>query len=366
MAPMDSSKHSASYQMMDEPRLSSHHNRLAHQRGSCFEQCGPYYEDLDNLTTAPLAALPSLTGVSSFVPESIGRQFEDVYEFVDGGTCGSGSSANVYQIRRRSDGRKFACKVFDCNGKEKLEQAINEAETMKALESSGDCRTGSSCIATCKDVFVRRTAPGRHRCRLYLVTDLMRGGHLREALEHRGSYTEEDSRTVMKQLLQALAFIHDAGVTHRDVKMENILLPSQLDPTNIKLFDFGFSATGTSSSPTMDRRCGSPFYVAPEILDRTGCYGNKVDIWSSGVVLFELLCGYPPYYDGHATTVREVLRAIRMVQPNMADPAWELVSGEARDLVQKLLTKNPKERLSAREALLHPWMLGIDARHPHQ
>ena len=305
-----------------------------------------------------MITLASLTNASGSCPEISGRQFEDVYKFVDGGKCGSGSSADVYQIRRRADGRMFACKVFDCNSKEKLEQAINEAETLKSLESSGACGTGS--IAMCRDIFIRRTAAGRsYRFRFYIVTDLMRGGHLRAALEQRGSYTEEDARTVMKQLLQALAFIHDVGVTHRDVKMENILLPSELDPTNVKLFDFEYSATRTSSSPTMDRRCGSPFCIAPEILDRSGNYGNKVDVWSSGVVLFELLCGYPPY--GHATTVREVLRAIRMDEPNTADPAWELVSGEAQDLVQKLMTKNPKDRLSAREALVHPWMVANDA-----
>ena len=351
--------------MMDESPSQYHQAACYQQNGggpSCLDQrLGPSYysecqgRDLMN-DSSPLA-LPSLLTDISFSPEmNGGRQFEDVYEFVDGGKCGSGSSATVYQVRRRSDGRNFACKIFDCdrNSKEKLAQAINEVETMKALESAGACGTGS--IATCRDAFVGRTAANRNHFCVYVVTDLMRGGHLRAALEQRGSYAEEDARTVMKQLLEALAFMHDAGVTHRDVKTENVLLPSELDHTIIKLFDFEYSETRTSSNPTMDRRCGSPLYIAPEILDRCGCYGNKVDVWSSGVVLFELLCGYPPFGQG-TTSVREVLRAIRMDKPNKADPAWELVSGEAQDFVEKLMTKNPQERPSAREALLHPWMV---------
>ena len=299
-----------------------------------------------------------LTSAGSCTDDSE-RQFEDVYEFVDGGKCGSGSSADVFQVRRRSDGgQKLACKIFECNNEEKLLQAINEVAVMKTLEAC--CATAGGCgiesIATHRDAFVRRTAEtGRYR--LYLVTDLMRGSDLRAALKQRGSYTEEDARTVMKQLFQALVLMHDvAGVTHRDIKLENLLLPSELDPSKIQLSDFEYSATGTSSKPTMDLLCGSPLYMAPEVLGfGGGLYGNKVDVWSSGVVLFFLLSGYPPF--ALKSTMHKLLRAIKYDEPNMNDPVWQLISDEAQDFIQKLLTKDPEDRLSAREALLHPWML---------
>ena len=304
-------------------------------------------------TTSPFTLSSSSSSTTTYTSRCLTnsrRQFEHVYEFVDGGKCGSGSSASVFQVHRRSDGRKFACKISDCNDKETLLRALNEVEVMKTLHISGGCGP-SGHIATFRDAFVRRTAAGTYH--VYLVTDLMRGSDLSAALKHRGSYAEGDARAVMKQLLQALVCLHDARVTHRDVKLNNILLPSELEPTNIKLSDFDYSAQGTSSKPTMDKRCGSPMYIAPEVLDRDGFYGNKVDVWSSGVVLFQLLSGYPPFGEG---SVSEVLRAIRLREPNMHDPVWELISAEARDFVRKLLEKDPHERMSAREALLHPWM----------
>ena len=324
-------------------------------------------------------------------------RFEDVYEPIAGSTCGYGSTSVVVQVRRRSDGRVFACKVCyisddhsvssDTSNKCKTSpqgshQIRREIEIMNKLSalrlSQGACSVDDSgsytddfdcdlshChsggIAMLVDAFVEssggRYCDSQSTTAVYMVSELMKGGDLQSALQERGSYAEDDARAVMKQLLRSLVFLHDdaAGITHRDIKLENILLQSELDPTKIKLTDFGLSAAGTSASPSMTQCCGTPAYVAPEVLERTPdrLYSNKVDLWSSGVVLFMLLSGYPPFL---GTKMSELLRSILEARPNFNDPVWELVSEEAKDLVQKLLTKDPSERLSAREALLHPWL----------
>ena len=320
---------------------------------------------------------------------AMGRaRFEDVYEPIAGSLCGSGSTSIVVQVRRRCDGRVFACKVCCANGHlcdsdddnncqiknvkcQQDRQIRREIEIMAILRRTLNIQGGYSVdvdflaknvssdfddhgIAMyVGDVFVS-TSCIDSSTKVYMVCDLMKGGDLWSALQERGSYAEDDARAVMKQLLRSLVFLHDdVGITHRDVKLENILLPSELDPAKIKLSDFGLSAVGTSAFPSMKQRCGTPAYVAPEILERNPLYSNKVDLWSSGVVLFMLLSGYPPFW---GSTMNKLLHSIRNARPEFNDPVWELISEEAQNLVQKLLTKNPEERLSAREALLHPWL----------
>ena len=280
--------------------------------------------------------------------------FEDVYDVIEGSRCGSGSSSTVVEVRRRSDGRVFACKICRTDGLTQQREINHEVEIMSMLQAHiGDY--GDAGITTCVDSFTCRNDDGSST--VYLVFELMKGADLRSSLAQRGNYTEEDARIVMKQLIRALVFLHEeAGVTHRDIKLDNILLPSELNHTEVQLSDFGLSAAGTSASPSMTRRCGTPLYIAPKILPHSPVYGNKVDLWSSGVVMFMLLCGYPPFW---GKTMDKLMLAISGARPNFTCPGWEFVSEDATDLVQKLLEKDPSKRLSAREALLHPWLAGL-------
>ena len=284
--------------------------------------------------------------------------FEDVYDVIEGSWCGSGSSSTVVEVRRRSDGRVFACKICKTDSRTQQREIDHEVEITNMLQAHiGDY--GDAGITTCVDSFTCRNDDGSSTA--YLIFELMKGADLRSSLAQRGNYTEEDARIVMKQLIRALVFLHDeAGVTHRDIKLDNILLPSELNHTEVQLSDFGLSAAGTSASPSMTRRCGTPLYVAPEVLKLvlpdSPVYGNKVDLWSSGVVMFMLLCGYPPFW---GKTMDKLLLSISGARPNFTYPRWEFVSEEATDLVQKLLEKDPSKRLSAREALLHPWLAGL-------
>ena len=295
--------------------------------------------------------------------------FEDVYEIIEGSRCGSGSSSTVVKVRRRSDGDVFACnKISNADESEQSQahqrdEIRQEVEIMKMLAArmepreSDDSQTVTDpCVTKCIDALSSRNADDSPST-MYVVLELMKGGDLRSSLARQGNYTEGDARTVMKQLLRALVFLHDeAGVTHRDIKLDNILLPSEVDHAMIKLSDFGLSAAGTSTTPSMTQRCGSLLYAAPELITESSpSYGNKVDLWSSGVVMFMLLCGFPPFW---GSSKNKLLMSISRARANFTYPAWQSISGEGKDLVQKLLEKDPSKRLSAREALLHPWFIG--------
>ena len=182
----------------------------------------------------------------------------------------------------------------------------------------------------------------------------MYGSDLLAALANRGSFNEGDARLIMRQLLMALDRVHGAGVVHRDIKLDNILLPSADDLTEIKLCDFGLTGIVTPSEPRLSTRCGTPLYVAPEVLARDCRYDTKVDMWSAGVVLYMLLAGSPPFY---SSTLQGILQRIESGEISLSGPAWGRVTPEAKDFVRALLTKDPERRLSAEEAMAHPWMM---------
>ena len=348
----------------DLPAASLAHSSLS--AGGVPDNMTPEKGTFNNSDECPSAA-------SRFAPHAACCQsdaepvFEDVYEIIEGSRCGYGSSSTVVKVRRRSDGDVFACKIPNNTEREQSQarhrdEIRHEVEIMKMLGArmmeprAENDSTVDPCVTTCIDALASRNADDSPST-MYMVLELMKGGDLRSSLARQGNYTEGDARTVMKQLLCALVFLHDeAGVTHRDIKLDNILLPSEVDHATIKLSDFGLSAAGTSTTPSMTRRCGTLLYAAPELItESSSSYGNKVDLWSSGVVMFMLLCGFPPFW---GSSKNKLLMSISRARANFTYPAWQHISGEGKALVQKLLETDPSKRLSAREALLHPWFIG--------
>jgi serine/threonine protein kinase len=254
-----------------------------------------------------------------------------------GEICGVGSFSTVHKVTRHLSGEILAAKFTSREEAEKELSIMSKLPRCDSILQYTDVKfddsLGSGCVC--------------------LIGDFMHGSDLQSALEHRGSFAEEDARRIMLQLLTALKLLDEVGVAHRDIKPENILLPSADDPTEIKLADFGLAGMRTTSEPFFTARCGTPLYVAPEVLAKSCRYDTKADVWSAGVVLFLLLSGYPPFF---CSTLKGLLLRIAEGELHFADPAWELVTKEARDFVSALLTKNPEHRLSAAGALAHPWM----------
>ncbi|CAI5709014.1 unnamed protein product [Peronospora destructor] len=184
----------------------------------------------------------------------------------------------------------------------------------------------------------------------YIVTPLCTGGELFGDLVKRKSYTEEDARVLMRKLADAINYIHSRGIVHRDLKPENILLKTSAPGAEVMIADFGFAKPMDGSR--RGTACGTPGYVAPEVVQGEP-YGAQVDCWSLGVILFILLCGYPPFPGAnHATVLNKVVKA----EYKFESPYWDEVSDEAKDLVSDLLTVDRTKRLDASGLLAHPWM----------
>jgi calcium/calmodulin-dependent protein kinase I len=184
---------------------------------------------------------------------------------------------------------------------------------------------------------------------LFIVMELMEGGELYEEIVKRKTFTEKDAAEITRQLCEALSYLHDRGIVHRDLKLENLLLKKK-NSLEIKLADFGLSKL--YSGQALQTACGTPFYVAPDVLLGTG-YGPAVDMWSVGVLIYVLLSGRLPFA---ADSDAELFRLIIAGNLVWKSPQFDTVSAEAKDLIQKLIVVEPDDRWTAKQALEHPWI----------
>ena len=185
----------------------------------------------------------------------------------------------------------------------------------------------------------------------YLVTEWVEGGELFDEIEKRKKFNEKTAADIISQLLSAIIYCHERGIVHRDLKPENILLSSSKDGKfNIKVIDFG-TAQGFNKDQRLKGTTGTAYYIAPEVLFRN--YDEKCDVWSCGVILYILLSGTVPFY---GKTDNEIIASVRKATYTFYSPVWKYVSNDAKDLVQKMLTFPPVNRISAKEAYLHDWI----------
>jgi calcium/calmodulin-dependent protein kinase I len=252
---------------------------------------------------------------------------------------GTGGFAVVRKCKRRADGKVFALKVINKKNLEKDDLVILDSEVniMRQVKHKN--------IVQLHDVFDSKS-------KMCLVLDLLEGGELFDRIIEKGHLTEKLAADSFAQIVSALGFLHAKMIVHRDLKPENLLYETKDDASPIKLIDFGLA--GSCKNAPLKTPCGTPNYVAPEILRRQP-YGVQSDMWSAGVILYIILCGFPPFYDENDDLGR-LYRKIKRADFDMPSPYWDGISDSAKDLVKRLLQPDPKKRLTAQQTLAHPWL----------
>ncbi|XP_052121845.1 calcium/calmodulin-dependent protein kinase type 1 [Frankliniella occidentalis] len=251
----------------------------------------------------------------------------------------------------------FAVKIIDKKALKGKEDSLeNEIKVLRRFSESAKRRAdpeGSENgprLTHPNIVQLLETFEDKHK--VYLVMELVTGGELFDRIVQKGSYTEKDASDLIRQVLEAVDYMHQQGVVHRDLKPENLLYYSPDEDSKIMISDFGLSKM--EDSGIMATACGTPGYVAPEVLAQKP-YGKAVDVWSIGVISYILLCGYPPFYDENdANLFAQILKG----DFEFDSPYWDEISDSAKDFIRQLMCVDVEKRYTCRQALQHPWISG--------
>ncbi|XP_025112082.1 calcium/calmodulin-dependent protein kinase type II delta chain-like isoform X10 [Pomacea canaliculata] len=264
-------------------------------------------------------------------------KFSDIYELKE--ELGKGAFSIVRRCVQKATGLEFAAKIINtkklsARDHQKLER---EARICRLLKHPNIVRLHDSI-----------QDDGYH----YLVFDLVTGGELFEDIVAREFYSEADASHCMQQILESVNYCHQHGIVHRDLKPENLLLASKAKGAAVKLADFGLAIEVQGDQQAWFGFAGTPGYLSPEVL-RKDPYGKPVDVWACGVILYILLVGYPPFWDEDQHRLYAQIKAGAYDYPS---PEWDTVTPEAKHLINSMLTVNPAKRITASEALKHPWI----------
>ncbi|CAD8206359.1 unnamed protein product [Paramecium octaurelia] len=184
----------------------------------------------------------------------------------------------------------------------------------------------------------------------YLITEYLSGGELFERIKKMNSFTEKRASDLMRQILMAIVYCHEKKIVHRDLKPENVLFSGTEPDALLKIIDFGCSRR-FNSQKNMTKRLGTPYYIAPEVLNHN--YNEKCDVWSCGVILYILLCGYPPFTGKNEN---EIFEKVKIGKFKFPIEEWDSISREAKSLIQRMLQVDVTSRYSASQALSDPWI----------
>lgn len=257
------------------------------------------------------------------------RKLETDYSL--GLELGRGKFGLVRICKSKATGEELACKTLP---KKTEENVHKEVEIMQHL-------SGHPSVVTLQAVYEDAES-------LHLVMELCSGGRLIDEMSRNGCYSEQQAAKLIKELIMVIKYCHEMGVIHRDIKPENILRTST---GQLKLADFGLSMR-VAKGQNLSGVVGSPAYVAPEVL--AGTYSEKVDVWAAGVLVHALLIGVLPF---RGESVEAIFEAIKQVQLDFHSEKWQSISGLAKDLLSRMLSRDAGKRLSPEEVLSHPWIM---------
>lgn len=284
---------------------------------------------------------PSENGTTTiFAPEVLVK-----YDI--GNSIGDGHFSVVYCCMNKANQQFCALKLVDkskCRGRDDM--IYNEVKILKQLTHPN---------------IVKLIEEFDHTNQLYLILELVQDGDLFDAISTVTKFSEVHVATMIHNLSSALTYLHKQGIVHRDIKPENLLISIQDDGSHsLKLADFGLAVKLNDSQPLYSV-CGTAFYVSPEMLNESG-YDFKVDVWSTGVICFILLCGYPPFTTKESENNQdELFDTILAGDFQFAPPYWSKISQHAKNIIRYMLNVDPEQRYTAEQVFNHPWTMGTSS-----
>ncbi|URE15152.1 Cbl-interacting protein kinase [Musa troglodytarum] len=269
------------------------------------------------------------------VKEGGGEGLRMLGKYVLGRTLGEGNFGKVKYAKHVETGQAFAVKILDRSRVQSLnfsDQIKREIGTLKLLKHPS---------------VVRLHEVSASKTKIYMVLEYVNGGELFDKIALKGRLSEREGRKLFQQLIDAVSYCHDKGVYHRDLKPENVLVDEK---GNVKVSDFGLSALPqhVGNDGLLHTTCGSPNYVAPEVLKNRGYDGARSDIWSCGVILYVILSGSLPFDDRNLAVLCQ-----KIFRGNTKIPRW--LSPDAQDLLRRMLDPNPITRMDAAGIKAHDW-----------
>jgi calcium/calmodulin-dependent protein kinase I len=319
--------------------------------GNCLDICGKGKEEKNSSSQPPANSSQTTTTTQpnkeseppkSVIPES-NTNVETFYEVED--EIGRGAFSIVKSAKNKKTGKLWAIKFIEKKLVDKQDLGLlrREIDIMKKLDHPN--------VLKLQEVFENDE-------QIALVMELVTGGELFYKIVDKGNYSENDAANIVTQICKGVAYLHSEGIAHRDLKPENLLCSGEEDPAykpfRVVIADFGLSKT-FNSGEKLETSCGTPDYVAPEVITADGGYDKSVDMWSVGVITYVLLCGFSPFLSSTQTGLFE---KIIKVEYDFPDPEWTHISQQAKDFIQHLLLKDPEKRFTAQQCLDHPWLNG--------
>eukprot|EP01083_Nonionella_stella_P002679 7687_1 len=282
----------------------------------------------------------TLVGLTNGISE---RDFYKKY-WIEAGKIGEGAFARVRKITRKSDKAVFALKMIKKKGKSSEDIAALQREilVLQKCDHENIVRLGDWCDT---------------KKRIYMVVEFCDGGDVFERVVQYKKFSEKSAIHVVTQVASGLGHVHKQKFVHRDLKPDNLMYLTKAVDSPIKIIDFGLA--GDCGEGPCKTPCGTAHYAAPEVLSSLE-YDQSADMWSLGVIIYTLLCGFPPFFDA-SNNMKNLYHLIKKGQYSFPSPFWDDITENAKDLIGKLLLKDPSARLNAEQVLLHPWVVNADA-----